>query len=382
MPPPIMQSIIRQNGHPPPALPDFRNLGTVLRILVAVNAGAALYALAREPSPSRWFAELSAAVGAVEPYLFLVLAVLWVASARLSRLPYATGAAIVMLVTILAGFVVWQTRHLIDLSPGAVLTVWLVWGLTATAILLAYFHLRARALSPAIAEARLQALQARIRPHFLFNSINAVLSLVRDDPRRAEIALQDMADLFRVLMRDNRDLAPLGDELELCRQYLELEQLRLGDRLTVDWNLKSMPADALVPPLVLQPLLENAVYHGIEPSSEPGIVSVNVFLSRGEVHAILRNPYRKEGGRHHSGNKMALGNVRERLALHFDAEASLESRVTKDGYEVHIRLPYRTSANPDLARDPRRPADSSHRAKRNGNGVRASNLLERSLAHG
>ena len=94
-----------------------------------------------------------------------------------------------------------------------------------------YFHLRARALSPAIAEARLQALQARIRPHFLFNSINAVLSLVRSEPARAEIALQDMADLFRVLMRDNRELAPLADELELCRQYLELEQLRLGERL-------------------------------------------------------------------------------------------------------------------------------------------------------
>jgi two-component system sensor histidine kinase AlgZ len=377
-----MQSIIRQNGHPPPTLPDFRNLGTVLRILVAVNAGAALYALAREPSPGRWFAELSAAVGAVEPYLFLVLAVLWIASPRLARLPYATGVGLVVLVTMLAGIVVFETRRVMDPVAGAPLAVWLVWGLAASAVLLAYFHLRARALSPAIAEARLQALQARIRPHFLFNSINAVLSLVRSDPARAEIALQDMADLFRVLMRDNRELAPLGDELELCRQYLELEQLRLGERLTVDWNLKSMPADALVPPLVLQPLLENAVYHGIEPSSAPGIVSVNVFLSRGEVHAILRNPYRKDGGRHHSGNKMALGNVRERLALHFDAEASLESRFTKDGYEVHIRLPYRTSANAAPARDPRRPAEAPPRTKRDRNGLRASNLLGRFHAHG
>ena len=104
-----------------------------------------------------------------------------------------------------------------------------------------------------------------------------------------------------------------------------------------------MPADALVPPLMLQPLLENAVYHGIEPSSTPGTVSINLFLSRGEVHAILKNPYRSSGGDHHSGNKMALANVRERLALHFDAEASLESRVNKDSYEVHIRIPYRTA---------------------------------------
>jgi len=292
-----------------------------------------------------------------------------------------------VLVTILAGIALWETRHMLaPLPAGAVLFAWLVWGLVASVLMLAYFHLRARALSPAIAEARLQALQARIRPHFLFNSINAVLSLVRKEPARAETALQDMADLFRVLMRDNRDLTPLADEVELCRQYLELEQLRLGERLTVDWNLKSMPGDALVPPLVLQPLLENAVYHGIEPSSEPGVVSVNVFLTRGVVHAILRNPYRKEGGRHHSGNKMALGNVRERLALHFDAEASLESRVTKDGYEVHIRLPYRTSSRRDAAPEaPRHAANPIPRAKRNGHGAggaRASNLLGRLLAHG
>jgi two-component system, LytTR family, sensor histidine kinase AlgZ len=96
-----------------------------------------------------------------------------------------------------------------------------------------------------------------------------------------------------------------------------------------------------VPPLVLQPLLENAVYHGIEPSSEPGVVSINIFAKDGQVHAILRNPYRVDGGRHHAGNKMAFANVRERLALHFDAEGSLQSRVKDASYEVHIRMPYR-----------------------------------------
>jgi two-component system, LytTR family, sensor histidine kinase AlgZ len=186
----------------------------------------------------------------------------------------------------------------------------LVFALTAQFALIAYFRLRARALSPAITEARLQALQARIRPHFLFNSITAVLSLMRSEPRRAEAALEDLADLFRVLMRDNRELAPLADEVQLCRQYLDLEQLRLGDRLVIDWNVKSMPGDALVPPLVLQPLLENAVYHGIEPSTTPGVLSINIFLSRDEVHALLRNPYVASGTRGHAGNRMALDNIR------------------------------------------------------------------------
>ena len=107
-----------------------------------------------------------------------------------------------------------------------------------------------------------------------------------------------------------------------------------------------MPGDALVPPLVLQPLLENAVYHGIEPLSTPGVVSINIFCKGGDVHAILRNPYRSEGGSHHAGNKMALGNIRERLKLHFDAEGTLESRVRDATYEVHIRMPYRTAPRP------------------------------------
>jgi two-component system sensor histidine kinase AlgZ len=280
----------------------------------------------------------------VEPHLIVELAALWVAQPFLARLPYPTGAATIAGLTVVVAVLVHVPAVAYASAYDAAGVIkQVLFGLTAVGVLLAYFRLRARALSPAITEARLQALQARIRPHFLFNSINAVLSLVRNEPRRAEVALEDMAELFRVLMRDNRDLAPLADEVELCRQYLELEKLRLGERLVVDWNVKSMPGDALVPPLMLQPLLENAVYHGIEPSSERGTVSINIFLSRDEIHAVLKNPYRASGGNHHSGNKMALANVRERLALHFDAEAGLDSRITRDGYEVHIRVPYRTA---------------------------------------
>jgi two-component system sensor histidine kinase AlgZ len=150
-----------------------------------------------------------------------------------------------------------------------------------------------------------------------------------------------MADLFRVLMADNRNLSTLEREVELTRQYLSLEQLRLGERLRVEWHTEKMPPEALIPPLVLQPLVENAVYHGIEPSAEPGVVSIHAYKARDEVHLVLRNPYRK-GGTHHSGNKMALANIRERLALHFDAEASLRTTITDDTYQVHIVIPYRT----------------------------------------
>lgn len=329
---------INQNRYPN-LLPDFRNLGVVLRIVLAATAmsiaAAAVQASSWTTLMEHWFS-ISALV---QPVVILSLVVLGLATPWLRRVEYPVAAAMVVLIELLiAASVVSLTYSIFEHEAADVVRA-MAFTAAATGVMLGYFNLRSRALSPAITEARLQALQARIRPHFLFNSINAVLSLVRSEPRRAETALEDMADLFRVLMADNRDLAPLQNEIELCRQYLDLEQLRLGARLRVEWHVENMPGDALVPPLVLQPLLENAVYHGIEPSIEPGVLSINIYHVRNEVHMVLRNPYRKEGS-HHSGNKMALGNIRERLHLHFDAEATLKTTVGEKHYEVHITLPY------------------------------------------
>jgi two-component system, LytTR family, sensor histidine kinase AlgZ len=333
------------------SLPDLRNLGTILRILLIVNAIVMIAAFVREDhgsAISEAWVQMSASV---EPQLLVELLMLYLLAPMLSRAPYAVGAASVLALTVAVGlaFNTLLATLIPELTTRAMLRD-VMFALLIAGVLLVYFQLRAKALSPAITEARLQALQARIRPHFLFNSITAVLSLMRSEPRRAEAALEDLADLFRVLMRDNRQLAPLSDEVELCRQYLELEKLRLGERLTIEWHIDNMPGDAQVPPLVLQPLLENAVYHGIEPSSAPGVIAINIFLRRGEVHAILRNPYKMRHSSH-DGNKMALANIRERLALHFDAEASLESKVNRDIYEVHIRMPYRTYVEAGDARE-------------------------------
>lgn len=319
-------------------LPDFRNLGVMLRILVAVSVLSFVAAMLQAQSWAgvldRWFA-ISALV---QPVVILSLVVLGLLTGWLRSIDYpAAVASILLLEAGMAAALVATTSALFGSETWDMART-LVFTVVATIALLGYFNLRNRALSPALTEARLQALQARIRPHFLFNSINAVLSLVRSEPRRAEAALEDMADLFRVLMADNRELVPLEAEVELCRQYLDLEKLRLGDRLQVEWHVDNMPRDALVPPLVLQPLLENAVYHGIEPAVEPGVVSINIYALRDQLHMVLRNPYRKEGS-HHAGNKMALGNIRERLSLHFDAEAVLQTRVGDSQYEVHITLP-------------------------------------------
>jgi len=168
-----------------------------------------------------------------------------------------------------------------------------------------------------------------------------VLSLIRRDPKRAERALEDLADLFRVLMQDNRSFVPLADELALLERYAALEALRLGERLSVTWELEAAPMDALMPPMVLQPLLENAVYHGVEPGAGQGRVLVRIERRGGRVHVLVDNPYIEEHA-HRQGNRMALENIRERLQLFFDAEARVETGVQGERYVVQVELPYRS----------------------------------------
>ena len=322
------------------ALPNFRNLGILLRILVIVDGICLAAALIETTEPLPLMEVLVEMSAQVQPILLLSLLLLAAANDLLHRLAYAR--AIVVLVAIELGVAMMMYflgRHLFG-ATGA-FERYILFTLLTTGVLVGYFDLRGRALSPALTEARLQALQARIRPHFLFNSINAVLSLMRQDPRRAEQVIEDLAEMFRVLMADNRQLTPFSQEIELAKQYLNIEQLRLGERLRVEWDMADFPVDALIPPLVLQPLLENAVYHGIEPRVEPGVITIQLRREGDRVRVVLRNPYRPEND-HHAGNRMALANIRERLQLHFDAEASIKTVAGDGTYEVQILMPYVT----------------------------------------
>lgn len=328
---------INQNANAS-VLPNFRNLGILLRILLIVDGMCLIAALLKATEPPSLMEALIDLSALVQPILILSLLVLAAANAWLHRLRYPYAIATLIAIEIVVTTAVYFTGLSVFTGMGALDRYW-IFTVLVTGTLIGYFDLRGRALSPALAEARLQALQARIRPHFLFNSINAVLSLIRQDPRRAERALEDLADLYRVLMADNRQLTRIEGEIDLARRYLSIEQLRLGERLLVEWDISGMPIDALIPPMLLQPLLENAVYHGIEPRSEPGTIHIRIHGQGDQVHVLLRNPYRQEQERH-GGSRMALANIRERLALHFDAEASIKTTATDQSYQVHIVIPY------------------------------------------
>jgi two-component system sensor histidine kinase AlgZ len=213
-------------------------------------------------------------------------------------------------------------------------------GAIVSALALRYFYVQHqwRGRMHSEGQARLQALQARIRPHFLFNSLNTVAALIRSRPAVAEEAVEDLADLFRASLGDGRHLIPLREELELTRHYLHMEQLRLGERLRLDWDLE-LPEDLLLPPLTLQPLLENAVYHGIEPQPEGGAVTIR-GRREGETATLeVSNPVPPGGQERRHGNRIAQENVRQRLYAHFGRAARLEAGRDGDRYTVRIALP-------------------------------------------
>ena len=213
-------------------------------------------------------------------------------------------------------------------------------GLVA-AVFFRYLEIRARWRSELIAqaEARVQAVQARIRPHFLFNSLNTIASLIPDNPESAEEATLDLADIFRGSMRRADQLISLSDELDLARQYLDMEQRRLGERLEVDWRVDELPAAAAVLPLMLQPLLENAVAHGIQALDQGGKIAVYGRTEGDQVVITIGNPLAPEGS-DTSGHGMAIRNIRERLSLAFGSRSSLLTNQDNEQFYAVLSLPY------------------------------------------
>jgi two-component system sensor histidine kinase AlgZ len=217
-------------------------------------------------------------------------------------------------------------------------------GIAFAALLWAWLDLRARIWQPATASARLAELQSRIRPHFLFNALNTALALVQVDPERAENVLEDLAQLFRVALAEVGASVTLEEEIDLARRYLAIEQVRFGSRLAVQWEIDPRVFPARVPPLVLQPLVENAVRHGIEPSRRGGRVIVRAQMQRGQVVVVVSNTLGgPEDGPGNPGHGMALHNVRERLRLLHDVAAQCdvwrETVGEVDMFHARISLP-------------------------------------------
>ena len=193
----------------------------------------------------------------------------------------------------------------------------------------------------ATANARLDALQARIRPHFLFNSMNTIAGLTRKNPLLAEEIVEDLSELFRASLSDPSRLTTLEREIELAKSYLQIEAQRLGDRLRIVWDLQDLPYTAEVPPLLLQPLVENAVYHGIEPSAHGGRVLISGRYRRDRINLSVRNSLPAGQRAEREGNRVALQNLRDRLSMLYGDDAGLAVGSVDGEYQVRVHFPRR-----------------------------------------
>jgi len=189
------------------------------------------------------------------------------------------------------------------------------------------------------AQARISALQALIRPHFLFNSMNTIASLTRSDPRQAEEAVEDLSDLLRASLSSTRNRTSLKEELEVAAIYQRIEKLRLGDRLNIRWQIDELPMRARIPSLTIQPLIENAIYHGIELLPDGGDVTVTGKRDGQTLSISVSNPVAPGKARDKDGNKMAMANIRQRFELAYGDRASVEIDDQDNNFTVTLRFP-------------------------------------------
>jgi two-component system sensor histidine kinase AlgZ len=318
-------------------IPDGCNMGVLLRVIAIVVALAGTAAAGDADGPADALTRFLRVIALAAPATLTTL-MLW---CLLRRTLPATGVGVQRALAWVTPAAV--TFALAQFFRDAHATPWTPLGEALAAGVLGagvqhYYELRERAFSPAVAEAKYQALQSRIRPHFLFNSLNAVLAVIRTEPAKAERMLESIAELFRAVMADTRKLVPLAQELELCRNYVEIEQTRLGNRLAVDWQIGAYHPRAKVPQLLLQPVIENAIRYGAETLPGRADIVVRVRQHGFTLELFVSNPIAPERPER-EGNQIGLANIRGRLALIYDLEARMETHVRRDRFELLMTLP-------------------------------------------
>ncbi len=342
-------------------LPDFCRARAVLGIVLICELTALVVSLARNEVVLGFWADLG------RTSMFLLWIGLFGAGALcafrnyLNQQTVAKGSALVLAITTILVLLISAAAYLLGKSYGWFNVVALIpddhWtfmvrnvfiALVVMALALRYFYVTHewRHNVELQAKARVHALQARIRPHFLFNSMNTIASLTRSNPARAEEAVQDLADLFRANLNEKRNQIALSEEIDVARTYQRMEQLRLGDRLRVDWKVDSLPSNALVPGLTLQPLLENAIYHGVEPRQDGGVVTVTGEFNKGMITIVVRNPVPAVNLALRDGNRLALANIKERMDLMYGDRAMVKSGRFDEEYVVTLRFPFTPAPGP------------------------------------
>lgn len=325
-------------ARPAPALVfDACHVGVILRAVLFVEAVIGVGVMFGAPDVYDWLARLSLLTGAALPATLAWLIVACSLKKPLARVPQAAQYVAGIALGALAGLYGCAMLAMLNVVEPTPWVACAFFGALVSAILVAALVLRAKGRMPADTAARLAELQSRIRPHFLFNTLNSAIALVRAEPAKAESMLEDLSDLFRHALVDHGESVSLAQEITLAARYLAIEQVRFGDRLQVEWMIDPAAADARLPPLLLQPLVENAVQHGVEPSDTGA--QVKISTQRRGARVVVKVTNTVPAGQGRRGNGVALANVRDRLGLLHDVQGQFQTAL-KDGlYQVRIEVP-------------------------------------------
>ncbi len=316
---------------------DTCQVGVVLRAVLFVQAIVLVASLFETSGWMPWVWEAMLLTGAAQPAVVVWLLVVCLLKKPLDRLPERAQWAVAVGLGALAGVYGCTVLWWLGLLQPAPWLASAASGALVSGVLVAALVWRVRARMPAGTTARLTELQARIRPHFLFNTLNSAIALVREEPAKAENLLEDLSELFRHALADSKEARPLWQELELAEHYLAIEQVRFGDRLKVEWNLDEAAAKAKLPPLILQPLVENAVKHGVEPS--PTGATVRITTQRRGSVVVIKVTNTVPAGSGAKGNGLALDNVRQRLDLLHDVQCRFQSALVNGVFQVRLEIP-------------------------------------------
>ena len=316
---------------------DACQAGVVLRALLFVEVVVGVGAMFGASGAWDWLLRLSVLTGAALPATLLWLIVACSLKNWLARLPQGGQYGAGLLLGALAGVYGCAMLVMVGLVEQPPWVACASAGAALAAALVAALVLRAKGRAPAAAAARLSELQARIRPHFLFNTLNSAIALVRAEPAKAETLLEDLSDLFRHALVDQGESVTLGEEVALARRYLAIEQVRFGERLQQEWSIDPQAGQARLPPLLLQPLVENAVRHGVEPSGAGATVRIST-RRRGSV-VVIKVTNTVPAGAGVPGHGVALDNVRDRLRLLHDVQGRFRSGLVDGVYQVRMEVP-------------------------------------------
>ncbi|MDB5778879.1 MAG: histidine kinase internal region [Polaromonas sp.] len=322
---------------PRASLFDACHVGVVLRVVLLVQGVAGVGAMFGTADPLDWLLRFSLLTGGVLPATLAWLIAVCAFKVRLNRLdvPWQWLAGTVLGAA--AGVYACGLLALMGMLPAPPWWASGAAGMLLSGLVLAGLFWRAKARTPAATTARLAELQSRIRPHFLFNTLNSAIALVRAEPAKAEAVLEDLSELFRSALADPAESVTLGQEIALAQRYLDIEQIRFGDRLRVQWSLDPGADAARLPPLLLQPLVENAVRHGVEPSASGAAIRIATARRGGTV--VIKVTNSAPAGSGLPGHGLALTNVRERLFLLHDVQARFRT-TCKDGlFQVRLEIP-------------------------------------------